>query len=156
MSSEKMEAWPANRHQAMSMLVRLFPTLRTAAGVSPWNASEFVRWAALHGHCSGSAHAVRFVLSVWNASADWREILKEAKADDDNRVPYLTMQQLRRDAVAVLAEQGGKPPTATQIEKEVNGWLQLFGPFNLADAVSVWDRKHRAAVSAWISDPFWP
>lgn len=156
MSGEPIQPWPANRRQAMSMLVSLFPTLCTAEGVNPWSATEFVRWAALHGHCSGSAHAVRFVLSVWNANADWREILKEAKADDADRVLYLTMQQLRRDAAALLAEQGGKQPTATQIEREVNGWLQRFGPFNLADAVSVWDRKHRAAVSAWIADPFWP
>lgn len=156
MRNERVQAWPANRRQAMSELVSLFPTLRGATGVRPWHATEFVRWAALHGHCSGSAHAVRFVLSVWNPSADWREILKEAKASDEDRVPYQAIQQVRREAAALLAEQLGKPPTATQLNREVDGWLDLFGPFNLADAVAVWDRAHRAAVNAWVADPFWP
>ena len=156
MKTERFQEWPANGRQAMSLLVSLFPTLSMATGVRPWNPTEFVRWAALHGHCSGSAHAVRFVLSVWNPSSDWREILKEAKASHEDRVLHQTMQQMRREVAASLADQRGKPPTESQIEQEVDGWLELFGPFRLADAVAVWDSAHRAAVGAWIAKPFWP
>lgn len=156
MTRERCKEWPTDRLQAMAALVSLFPTLRTASGVHPWNATEFVRWAALHVHGSGSAHAVRFVLSVWNPSTDWREILKGAKPCDEDQVLYRTMQRLRQEATVTLSERLGKAPTAPQIEKELDGWLELFQPFHLAHAVAVWDAKHRAAVSAWIADPFWP
>lgn len=148
--------WPEDRHQAMSELAGMFPTLRGAKGIQPWNPSQFVQWAALHGHCSGSAHAVRFVLSVWNAQADWREILQEAEAGDRDPLPYQTLQQLRKEAAASLRETHNRAPTEAQLKKTVEEWLQLFGPFRLADAVASWDAKHRAAVGAWIADPFWP
>lgn len=156
MNSSKPDQWSPDREQAMSELVRMFPTLQTARGVQPWKPTEFVKWAALHGHSSGSAHAVRFVLLVWNPSADWREILKEAKPSDKDPLPYQTMQQLRKEAAAQLTETLQRAPTAAQLQKEVDRWLELFAPFNLADAVAVWDRHHRAAVTAWVSDPFWP
>jgi hypothetical protein len=140
----------------MSELAGLFPTLARASGVKPWKASQFVRWAILHGHCSGSAHAVRFLLSVWNPASDWREILKEAKASHEDQTLYQTMLQLRKEAAADLSETLQRTPTEAQIQKDVEERLELFRPFNLSDAVAVWDAKHRAALTAWISDPFWP
>lgn len=140
----------------MSELAGLFPTLKRASGVKPWNASQFVRWAIFHGHGSGSAHAVRFLLSVWNPDSDWREILKEAKASHENQTLYQTMLQLRKEAAAYLGETLQRTPTDAQIQKDVDERLELFLPFNLSDAVAVWDAEHRAAVSAWIADPFWP
>jgi len=156
MRGRNATGWSTDRRQAMSQLASLFPTLSMATGVKPWNACQFVKWAAMHGHCSGSAHAVRFVLSVWNADADWRQILKDAKASHEDPLPYQTLQQIRKEAAANLAEMQQRSPTEAQIQKTVDDWLELFGPFDLADAVAVWDREHRAAVSAWITDPFWP
>ena len=148
--------WSENRYQAMSELAGLFPTLETASGVKPWKVTQFVRWAIFHGHCSGSAHAVRFLLSVWNPDSDWREILKEAKASHEDQTLYQTMLQLRKEAAAYLSETLQRTPTEAQIQKDVEERLELFRPFNLSDAVAVWDAEHRAALSAWINDPFWP
>lgn len=156
MSRRSVHGWSADRRQAMTELVGLFPTLDRASGVKPWNACQFVRWAALHGHCSGSAHAVRFILSVWNPDADWREILQEAKPSHTDPLPYQTLQQVRKEAAAQLRETLQRSPTEEQIQQAVKEWLEIFRPFNVSDAVAAWDADHRAAVSAWIMDPFWP
>jgi hypothetical protein len=155
MSRQKVLSWSANPYQAMSELASLFPTLDTATGVAPWNVSQFVRWALFHGHCSGSAHAVRFLLSVWNAAADWRRIIKETKTSYEDPILYQALQQLREEVAACLREALKRTPTAEKIQKAVDERLELFKPFNLAEAVGTWDAVHRAAVSAWISDPFW-
>lgn len=156
MTAPNAPEWAPDGRQAMSQLASLFPTLATAAGLSPWNPCQFVKWAAMHGHCGGSAHAVRFLLSVWNRDADWRQLLKEAEPRESDPLLYQTLQAVQKAAAASLTEILQRKPTQAQINKAVDEWLQLFGPFNLAEAVAVWDRKHRAAVSAWIADPFWP
>lgn len=156
MSRRNVHEWSSDRRQAMTELAALFPTLDKASGVRPWNACQFVKWAALHGHCSGSAHAVRFLLSVWNPDADWRETLQEADASHTDPLLCQTLQQVRKEAAAQLRETLQRSPTEEQIQKAVKEWLELFRPFNLSDAVAVWDAEHRAAVSAWIVDPFWP
>lgn len=156
MTGQNAPEWATDGRQAMSQLASLFPTLATAPGLKPWNPCQFVRWAAMHGHCSGSAHAVRFLLSVWNAAADWRQLLKEADASEGDPLMLQTLQEVRKAAAANLTEMLQRKPTPAQVNKAVDEWLELFGPFNLADAVAVWDRKHRAAVSAWITNPFWP
>ena len=81
---------------------------------------------------------------------------RQHEPSDEDPLPYQTMQQLRKEAAAQLTETLQRRPTAAQLQKEVDRWLQLFAPFNLADAVAVWVRHHRAAVTAWVSDPFWP
>ena len=103
MNSSKPDQWSPDREQAMSELVRMFPTLQTARGVQPWKPTEFVKWAALHGHSSGSAHAVRFVLLVWNSSADWREILKEAELS-----PLLKTRRYSVQNAGVRADAGAQ------------------------------------------------
>lgn len=156
MKRQKPLRWSESRYQAMSELAGLFPTLDEASGVRPWNASKFIRWAIFHCHCSGSAHAVRFLLSVWNPDSDWRDIVKEAKASHEDQTLYQTMLQLRNEAAAYLGKMLQRTPTDAQIQKDVDEQLELFRPFNLSDAIAVWDAEHRAAVSAWIADPFWP
>lgn len=156
MKRQKPLVWSANRHQAMSELASLFPTLDTASGVNPWNVSQFVHWAIFHRHCSGAAHAVRFLLSVWNSASDWRQIIKKTKTSYEDPILYQALQQLRKEAAADLCETPNRTPTAEKIQQRVDEWLGLFKPFNLSDAVAVWDVEHRAAVGAWLSDPFWP
>jgi len=156
MSRRKVQEWSSDRRQAMTELASLFPTLDLASGVNPWNVCQFVKWAALHGHCSGSAHAVRFLLSVWNPNGDWRELLQEAKASDQDPLLYQTLQQVRKEAAAHLRDALQRSPSEAQLKKAVAEWLELFRPFSLSDAVAAWDAQHRAAVSAWIMDPFWP
>jgi hypothetical protein len=58
-------------------------------------------------------------------------------------------------AAAYLREALKRTPTAEKLQKAVDERLELFKPFNLAEAVGTWDAAHRAAVGAWISDPFW-
>jgi len=116
-SELRRERWGNSDGDSMTRLVRSFPVLEDAAGVDPWNAGRFLRWACAPDTdlCSSALHAVRFVLQVWNCRRDWR-----ATAKDEGL--------------------GG-------------GHL---APFNLVEACSIWDNRHRVACLAWIEAPFFP
>jgi hypothetical protein len=73
----RKELWGEIGPGSMTRLARLFPSLRDADGVEPWDdALKLLRWA-----CSGKSHgevlAAKFVLSVWNSSTDWGEMARE-------------------------------------------------------------------------------
>jgi hypothetical protein len=34
--------------------------------------------------------------------------------------------------------------------------FECLTPFNLSDAMGVWDEEHRKAFAAWVEAPFWP
>lgn len=64
--------WGDGGRDGMARLAQMFPTLRQAAGVAPWDPDALMRWASSSGAItSGSAHAVAFLLNVWNTRADW-------------------------------------------------------------------------------------
>ena len=63
----------------MTRLATLFPSLRAAPGVSPWNANEFLRWATSGVLSHGEVLAAKFVLGVWNSSTDWEDTAREMK-----------------------------------------------------------------------------
>ncbi len=68
--------------RAMTVLARSFPTLAHARGVEPFDANAFVLWLCTSGEAGGGAvRAGRFVLQVWNASTDWREVGRELGVD---------------------------------------------------------------------------
>lgn len=119
---EREALWPktaqgdVDTKAAMTRLVRLFPTLRDAEGVDPWDADAFLAWAC-GAHSSGMLHAAKFVLSVWNPRTDWNEVAHEAGL--------------------LNAE-------------------QRLSPFNLHDALGVWDYEHRDAFIMWVHGAFWP
>lgn len=60
-----------DRRSKMTALAMTFPTLRGAAGVEPFDPGALDAWAAAGGRGSGSRHAVKFILSVWNQHGDW-------------------------------------------------------------------------------------
>jgi hypothetical protein len=54
-------------HPQMEALVCSFPTLRGAAGASPWDQHRFAKWASRGGHLTNAnRQAAAFVLAVWN------------------------------------------------------------------------------------------
>lgn len=53
----------------MTDLALSFPSLE-GAPVDPFDADRLDEWAAAGGNGSGSQHAARFVLSVWNYQAE--------------------------------------------------------------------------------------
>lgn len=54
-------------------LVISFPSLaQDAAGVLPFNADRFDKWARGPSPGSGALAAARFVLSVWNPQTKWK------------------------------------------------------------------------------------
>src|SRR4029077_4225837 len=101
---------------AMTTLARSFPTLREADGLEPWDVERFARWLC-SGTSGGARRATRFVLHVWNPTADHREMGRELGLEN---------------ADACLE------------------------PFNLSDAIGVWDEAHKRAFIAWVEAPFWP
>jgi hypothetical protein len=77
-ASARRPLWTDDSRVAMTRLARRFPTLRNALGLDPWDATAFLRWACTVDLTSGGLHAVRFVLGVWNSTANWVE---EARRD---------------------------------------------------------------------------
>jgi hypothetical protein len=79
----RLEMWPhtptgdLDPRAAMTRLASLFPTLRDAAGVKPWNVEAFVTWACGPAPGGGAIEAARFVLQVWNSDVDWTEFARE-------------------------------------------------------------------------------
>jgi hypothetical protein len=111
-------AWPADGREAMVVLCWLFPSLQGVPGANPWEPAELLNWLANSGAPTAAGrHAARFVLQVWNSSANW---------------------------VQVARAEGVKNAT------------RLRHPFNLAEAWASWDEPHRAALLAWLDNPFHP
>ena len=61
-----------NKRERMAELAESFPTLEGAPGVAPFDAERLDQWADGGGRGSGSQHAVRFILAVWNYRNDWK------------------------------------------------------------------------------------
>lgn len=149
------DRWHPDRRKAMTQLCRLFPTLHEAP-VDPWSADRFIAWALLYGHGSGSAHAARFVLGVWNSTADWPAVALEATAEDRDPTIYRALVEIRAQVAADYREDKGRPPTEDELRERVAAWVSVLGPFRFLDAVATWDDEHRRAVRAWLASPFWP
>jgi hypothetical protein len=70
--SATLKRWGSDPAERMERLCRAFPTLRGQPGTSPWNAMHLLEWLCTGGGVTtGSHHAARFVLQVWNSSTDW-------------------------------------------------------------------------------------
>src|SRR4051812_22080942 len=68
--SKQLDPESAALSRKMTTLVRGFPCLRRAVGVSSWEALELDRWAA--GPVStGERITAQFLLAVWDPSNEW-------------------------------------------------------------------------------------
>ncbi len=63
--------WPADAGEAIAALGALFPTLRGAPGLAPWEPEQLIAWLNGPAPGSGAQWAGRFVLSAWNSETDW-------------------------------------------------------------------------------------
>ena len=67
---------------AMEKLCAMFPTLRDAEGTSPWDADKLLRWLCTSSAVTaGGDCAARFVLQVWNSTAEWKYVAAEHDID---------------------------------------------------------------------------
>ena len=73
------KTWGQIGPESMTRLASSFPTLRSAPGVSPWDADKFLTYAVSGVLCHGEVLAAKFVLGVWNYSADWEKVAREKK-----------------------------------------------------------------------------
>lgn len=62
---------------SMRELMTTFPSLRYANVPDPWDALDFLKWTEGGHLTSGSLHAARFLLQVWNASTNWADVAAE-------------------------------------------------------------------------------
>lgn len=53
------------------MMAMAFPTLRDAAGVTPWNPNRLDIWAAEEADSAEAIAAAQFLLSRWNPGCQW-------------------------------------------------------------------------------------
>lgn len=160
---ETERLFPGERKEKIAALCKLFPTLATDVafrGIEPWNVDKFLLWAVKGSHCSGEVHAIRFVLSVWNPSTDWIELLerkldRERPDDPRDRVLWDGLQKLRDEARECL-EGNEQPSSPADVERCLRDWCQVVGPFSVSQAFGTWDDKHRTAFLTWCQHPFWP
>ncbi len=73
----RRERWGEGDAESMTRLARRFPSLERAPGVDPWDADVFLKWLCSTGLSHGELVAARFVLGVWNSSANWVELARE-------------------------------------------------------------------------------
>ncbi len=65
-----------------SEMCKLFPDLRNAPGVDPWEPGELDTWAATDPMGANSKSNVRFILGIWSGSgADYWKVGKFELAD---------------------------------------------------------------------------
>jgi hypothetical protein len=114
-------------HRRMTELARLFPTLRRADGLAPWDPHKLDAWACSGAPCHGGLHAARFMLAVWSGHAGRVRLGRQTA-------------QGKRDGV-------------TRFILETP-WR--CGPFDVVDAMGTWDNMHRMVFLAWAKEPWWP
>jgi hypothetical protein len=78
----------------LARLAAKFPTLQGAPGTSPFDAEDLDKWAARGGTGTGSQHAARFVLAVYNANVKRKcgpfDAVKALGSwDNDHRAAFL-------------------------------------------------------------------
>lgn len=155
--------FPGTDQQKIAALCQKFPTLNQDVafrGIDPWNVDKFLLWAVGGAHCSGEVYAIRFVLSVWNPSTNWIELLereldRERPEDPRGRVLWDGLQRLRKKARDCLKD-NEQPHSAADVERCVRDWFQVVGPFSVTNAFGTWDDQHRGAFLTWCNHPFWP
>ncbi len=111
----------------MSQLALTFPTLRSAAGVDPFDVDELDAWACGPAPCHGGLWSARFVLAVWSGQMGRVKPSRKIKNPDwegDRRFPVDTV------------------------------WKS--GLFDVVLALATWDQQHRVAFLAWAREPWWP
>jgi hypothetical protein len=72
-SARRAARWPADYRQAMTVLAKLFPTMRGVPGTDPWNVEKLISWLNSGAPTSGSWHAGMFLLGVWNPTTKWNK-----------------------------------------------------------------------------------
>lgn len=83
LEADRKTTWGDDNRVAMTRLCNLFPTLVGVPGTDPWTPHELLRWLLTSGGpTSGSVHAAKFVLQVWNSAADWQALARAPVEDD--------------------------------------------------------------------------
>lgn len=70
LAERRREKWGDCHTEAMTKLARMFPALRQAQGIEPWDALKLLQWAC-RGVSHGELLAAKFCLMVWNRRANW-------------------------------------------------------------------------------------
>ena len=138
---------PGGDVDRMIALCRSFPSLDRRELPVPWNAARFDAWARGPWLTSGSLHAARFVLAVWAGKA----------YDRDDRVR--TVAAVEDDAGTWPSwddREGGVPASVTVPTILAIRPVWTVGAFDVIEAFSSWDERHRAAFAAWCAAPWWP
>ena len=172
--AKRRELWGEIGPSAMTRLAKLFPSLRDAPGVEPWDAIKFLDWLCSGAATSGNTAAGLFVLGVWN-DEDWTKIAHDQLPERQCNGCY---------GLGVVDREDGEPVKKRSPERYVrtryddddnprdvevqtkrcehcNGKgtykpAPAYGRFNLFGALGLWDAPHRAAVETWVRFPFWP
>jgi hypothetical protein len=98
-SSGARSRWPNDDREAMTALAMLFPSVREAAGVDPWDVRRFVLWLNCRRHDDQAKWVGRFLLGVWSGP-DWRlgpgdggeafDLVRAARCWDSEHLKALT------------------------------------------------------------------
>lgn len=136
-AEERSSRWPSDVREAMAKLAALFPSMKSVPGLTPWDSFALLAWLCGPAPTSGSWQTARFLLGVWNASTRWGDAALEQ---------------------GLLAIPEGLSATE---KREAQRWqdaqvARLNAPFDVLEAIRVWDAKHAAAFIRWADAPFFP
>lgn len=163
----------ADYYGKMTRLCRMFPSLREARGIDPWDLDRFVLWVLEVPSNRAAVFAARFVISVQctNPEFSWIDVLmEEARKARPGRSQLLwdgvqRLKQKARDEIAkahrATAEEVLGPgdyetfvePAAVLLALKKR--LDVLRGFDVAQAFACWDNQHRDAFLAWANHPFW-
>lgn len=166
--------WGEFGAESMTRLAKLFPSLREAPGVDPWNAIKLLDWLSSGAATSGNTAAGLFVLGVWN-DQDWIEVAHEqlperqctgcrglGVVDRDEGEP---VKQTAPGRYVRTRYNDADEPYDAEVQTKRCEWCDgkgtyqpapAYGRFNLFRALGLWDAEHRRAFETWVRFPFWP
>ncbi len=78
----------------MTRLAHLFPSMKDAPGVEPWDVDRFLGWACdARSDVTGVGfHVVRFLLQVWGCRTSWRDVATSQGLDGSHLEPFNVVQ----------------------------------------------------------------
>ncbi|MCU1277093.1 MAG: hypothetical protein JWM53_639 [bacterium] len=171
---KRRELWGEIGPGAMTRLAKLFPSLRDAPGLDPWDALKLLDWLCSAAATSGNTAAGLFVLGVWN-DEDWIEVAR-AELPERQCNGCRGLGVVDRDEGEPVKQASAGRYVRTRYDDDDNphdvevqtkrcdscdgkGTYQpapSYGRFNLFRALSLWDQPHRTAFETWVRFPFWP
>jgi hypothetical protein len=175
-AAQKRALWGEIGPESMTRLAKMFPSLRDADGIDPWDSLRLLEWLCGPAPTSGSSEAALFVLGVWH-DLDWGEAARQELPEracsvcgglgrigrelGDRVLRGAAPDSYVRNQYDDDGQVIGQEKVATQPCDGCDGKGRYVpspgrGRFSVFRAMGVWDQAHREAFLTWAKFPFFP